>query len=96
MDLVLLQREVLVLRKRIEWLVALFRLMVVLLKVTDVSYRKVQNVPTNSTALTHGYSRSAIRAGDCVDDRDLSPSTSRFARLALECSPTGDHNRSGH
>ncbi len=37
MDLILLQREVLVLRKRIEWLVALLRLMVVLLKVTNIS-----------------------------------------------------------
>ncbi len=33
MDLILLPREVLVLRKRIEWLVALLRLMVVVLKV---------------------------------------------------------------
>ncbi len=37
MDLVLLQREVLVLRKRIEWPIALLRSMIVLLKVTRIS-----------------------------------------------------------
>ncbi len=37
MDLIVLQNEVLALRKRVDWLVALLRLMVVLLKVTGAS-----------------------------------------------------------
>jgi len=37
MDLIALQNEVLVLRRRVEWLVALLRLLVVLLKVTGAS-----------------------------------------------------------
>lgn len=37
MDLLILQEEMLLLRKRIEWIVALLRLTVVLLKVTGAS-----------------------------------------------------------
>ena len=45
MDLILLQNEVLILRKRVEWLVALLRLLVVLLKVTgaSLSYTRISD-----------------------------------------------------
>ncbi len=52
MDLILLQREVLVLRKRIESLVALLRLTVVLLKVTGTSL--------NYARLSDGYSKELL------------------------------------
>ena len=52
MDLINLQKEVLLLRKRVEWLVALLRLMVVLLKVTGVSL--------NYTRLSEGSSKAAL------------------------------------
>ncbi len=55
MDLIVLQNEVLVLRKRVEWLVALLRLLVVLLKVTGASL--------NYTRISDGSSKvSLLRA----------------------------------
>lgn len=54
MNLVLLQREVLILRKRIERLVGLLRLMVVLLKVTGISLNYTRLADGNSKALLLG------------------------------------------
>ena len=52
MDLIVLQNEVLVLRKRVGWLVALLRLLVVLLKVTGASL--------NYTRISDGSSKASL------------------------------------
>ena len=79
MNLIVLQNEVLVLRKRVEWLVALLRLLVVLLKVTgaSLSYTRISDGSSKVSLLRAiERSRSVLPLRSVL--RVLRPSRSRY------------------
>ena len=81
MELVLLQREVLVLRKRIDSLVALLRLLVVLLKVTSTSL--------NYARLSDGYSKALLLR---AIERSRTALSLRAVLRVLRLSPSRYHS----
>ena len=81
MELVLLQREVLVLRKCIDSLVALLRLLVVLLKVTSTSL--------NYARLSDGYSKALLLR---AIERSRTALSLRAVLRVLRLSPSRYHS----
>ncbi|MFC1766753.1 hypothetical protein ACFL6U_32345, partial [Planctomycetota bacterium] len=81
MDLLSLQKEVLTLRKRIKWIVALFRLLVVLMKVSDFSLE--------NSRLPEGSQKARLLR---AIELSLSVLPLRVALRLLQLSPTRYHS----